>query len=169
MNSRGHTVAGPQTAGESLHVASRRTFRLPRLVVLLAVVAGLGATAPGTSTAASTTAATTTAPAAASTATRTVTAPSRTDTVTETTTASAPEATTSGTNRTATVQLTPATATTEDQSGSSRLPGWGWALIGLGAVLIGLVMFLLGRRGGRPPSGPTGTPQPPAPREGAPG
>ena len=65
--------------------------------------------------------------------------------------------------------------------------GSGWALIGLGAVLIGLVMllvlravgaglgaaatamFLLGRRGGRPPSGPTGTPQPPAPREGAPG
>ncbi|MFZ0976302.1 MAG: hypothetical protein WAN22_29030 [Solirubrobacteraceae bacterium] len=66
--------------------------------------------------------------------------------------------------------MTPATATTEDQSGSNGLPGWGWALIGLGAVLIGLVMFLLGRRGGRrPPSGPTGTTQPPAPREGAPG
>jgi hypothetical protein len=89
--------------------------------------------------------------------------------VTETTTASAPEATTSVTNRTATVQVTPATAATEDQSGSSGLPGWGWALIGLGAVLIGLVMFLLGRRGGHSPSGPTGTPQPPAPGEGAPG
>ena len=169
MNSRGHTVARPQTAGESLHVTSRRIRRLPRPLVLLAVGAALGASATGTSTAAGTTAATTTAPATTSTATRTVTAPSRTDTVTETTTASTPGATTSVTNRTATVQVTPATATTEDQSGSSGLPAWGWALIGLGAVLIGLVMFLLGRRGGRPPSGPTGAPRPPTPGEGAPG
>ena len=52
--------------------------------------------------------------------------------MTETATASAPE------------------ASTEDQSGSSGLPGWGWALIGLGAFLIGLGIFCSGVAEGVP-------------------
>jgi len=91
------------------------------------------------------------------TETKTITEPARTDTVTETSTAQPPGNTT---NRT--VQVTPATTTT-DQSSTSGLPWWGWALIGLGAVVIGLLMFMAGRhRSNRPPSGPGGTPQPPA-------
>jgi amino acid transporter len=74
--------------------------------------------------------------------------------VTETSTAQGPGNTTSITNRTATVQLTPASTTTE-QSSSSGLPAWGWVLIGLGAVLIGLVMFMLGRHRSSRPSGAT--------------
>jgi hypothetical protein len=96
------------------------------------------------------------------TETKTITEPARTDTVTETSTAQ-PPGNTSVTNRT--VQVTPASTTT-DQSSTSGLPWWGWALIGLGAVLIGLVMFMAGRhRSGRPPSGPAGT-QPPPPGTG---
>jgi outer membrane receptor protein involved in Fe transport len=92
------------------------------------------------------------------TETKTITEPARTDTVTETSTAQPPGNTT---NRT--VQVTPAATSTTDQSSTSGLPWWGWALIGLGAVVIGLVMFMAGRhRSSRPPSGPGGTPPPPA-------
>jgi hypothetical protein len=99
------------------------------------------------------------------TETKTITEPARTDTVTETSTAQEPGNTTSITNRTATVQVTPASTTT-DQSDSSGLPAWGWVLIGLGAVLIGLVMFMLGRHRSSPAGGPADSQRPPAPGAG---
>lgn len=103
----------------------------------------------------------------ARTETKTITEPARTDTVTETSTAQSPGNTTSITNRTATVQL-PTSSTGSEQSSSSGLPAWGWVLIGLGVVLIGLVMFMLGRHRSSPPSGPPGTPRPPATGGGTP-
>jgi amino acid transporter len=72
--------------------------------------------------------------------------------VTETSAAQGPGNTTSITNRTATVQVTPATT---ESSSSTGLPAWGWVLIGLGAVLIGLVMFMLGRHRSSAAGGPT--------------
>jgi hypothetical protein len=93
------------------------------------------------------------------TETKTLTEPARTDTVTETRTESAP-ANTTVTNKTVNVT---SPGTTSDQSSSSGLPAWGWALIGLGAVVIGLVMFMVGRGRQRPPSGPAGAPPPPGP------
>lgn len=95
------------------------------------------------------------------TETRTITEPATTDTVTETSTAQSPGNTTAVTNRTATVQVTPAGSTTSEPSSDSGLPWWGWALIGLGAALIGLVMFMVGRHRREPPSGPAGAPPPP--------
>lgn len=113
-----------------------------------------------TAAAQTTTTATDTTP--ARTETRTVTGPEQTTTVTETSTES--PGNTSITNRTATVQVTPVSGTaTGDQSDSSGLPAWAWVLIGLGAVLIGLVMFLIGRRGRKPPDGPGDARRPEAP------
>ncbi len=136
------------------------TTRLAATLALGGALAWLIASAgpPGTVMAATTNTSTDTATNAITrTETKTITEPARTDTVTETSTAQ-PPATTSVTNRTATVQVAP-TSTTSDQSSSSGLPGWGWALIGLGAVLIGLLMYMAGRHHStRPPSGPAGTP-----------
>src|SRR6516164_2917989 len=110
------------------------------------LVAGLG----GTATAASTETSTGTDTGGITrTETRTITEPATTDTVTETRTEQSPGNTT---NRTATVQVTPSDTTSSDSS-SSGLEWWGWALIGLGAVVIGLVMFMVGRRNRRPPPG----------------
>ena len=102
------------------------------------------------------------------TETRTVTEPAKTDTVTETRTAQSPGGSTSITNRTATVQVSPTSSTSSEQSNSGGLPAWGWVLIGVGAVVLGLVMFMLGRHRSSPPSGPPGTPRPPAPGGGTP-
>lgn len=102
------------------------------------------------------------------TETRTITEPARTDTVTETSTAQSPGNTTSITNRTATVQVSPASDTSSEQSSSGGLPAWGWVLIGVGAVLLGLVMFMLGRHRSSPPGGPPGSPRPPTQGGGAP-
>ena len=149
---------------------SRIPLTVTRLAVALAAGAALAWLIAGVGPASTVTAATTTDTTGATdtggagitrTETQTVTEPARTDTVTETRTEQPPGDTT---NRT--VQVTPATTTT-DQSSSSGLPWWGWALIGLGAVVIGLVMFMAGRhRSSRPPSGPGGTPQPPGPGTG---
>jgi hypothetical protein len=156
---------------------SQTAPRLTRLTVALALIGALAWLVATVGPAATVTAATTGTTTGATdtgtgaitrTETRTVTEPARTDTVTETSTPQ-PTGTTSVTNRTATVQLTPASATTttSEPSSSSGLPWWGWALIGLGAVLIGLVMFMAGRhRSGRPPGGPAGTQQPPMPGTG---
>lgn len=67
--------------------------------------------------------------------TTTVTVPARTTTVV------AP--TTSVTNQTTTVHLTPTSTTGSESSGG--IPGWGWLLIALGVVGIGVGMFLAGR------------------------
>lgn len=161
--------------GDSLlEVRSQRVLRVTVALVAGAVLAWLvGVAGPaGTVTAATTGAGTgfdSSTGAITRTETRTVTEPARTDTVTSTKTAEPPRNTTSVTNQTATVQLTPAATTAPAESSSSGLPAWAWVLIGLGAVLIGLVMFMAGRHRGRAPSGPAGTPRPPAPDPGTPG
>jgi hypothetical protein len=55
------------------------------------------------------------------------------------------------------------------------LEWWGWALIGLGAIVVGLVMFMVGRNRRQPPPGgppygspPSGGPPPGGPPYGAP-
>jgi hypothetical protein len=126
------------------------------------VIAGLG---PASTVIAQTTTSDTGTGIVTRTETKTLTEPARTDTVTETATATAPADTT---NRTLNV-TTP--DTTSGESSSGGLEWWGWALIGLGAVVIGLVMFMVGRGRSKPPSGPSGAPPPPGPppSAGAPG
>jgi len=69
---------------------------------------------------------------------KTVTEPAQTQTVTRTETTTI--------QRTSTVQTTPTTAT----KSSGGIPSWGWALIGAGAVLLVVAIFMIGRtRGAR--------------------
>jgi hypothetical protein len=57
------------------------------------------------------------------------------------------------------VEVTPHTTGTET-SGSGGLEWWGWALIALGAIVVGLIMFMVGRSRRQPPPGgpPSGGP-----------
>jgi cytoskeletal protein RodZ len=87
---------------------------------------------------------------ATSTATRTLTQPAQTKTVTQTSTASAPAQTTSISNRTTNVHATNVTHPPSSEAESSGgLPWWGWLLIALGAAVVAISMFRLGRRRGR--------------------
>ncbi len=103
---------------------------------------------------------------------RTVTAPGRTETVTKTETATAPGRTTTIQSNTTTVKVTPTTASAEESSGG--LPAWAWVLIGAGAVLLVVAIFMIGRsRGTRArdataPPGSTGPPDSAMPPRGPP-
>ncbi len=97
------------------------------------------------------------------TETQTVTEPARTDTVTETSTEQAPSNGATVSHHTASVQVTPVAATTSGQSSGSGLPAWGWVLIGIGAVLAAVAIFMIGRHSGKPPPGGAGAPGSPAP------
>jgi hypothetical protein len=116
---------------------------LRRLALLTTFLAfcGLGGSAalaqPTTTTDTTTTTTTdTTTATTTDTTTATVTKPAQTHTVTDTTTASAP-ARTSITNN----------VTTANQS-SSGVAWWVWVLIGLGAVLLAIAIYMLGHRQG---------------------
>jgi cobalamin biosynthesis Mg chelatase CobN len=87
----------------------------------------------------------------------TVTQPAQSHTVTATTTESKPDKITSINNRTTAVKVAPTStaATTEDSGG---VPWWGWVLIALGVVVIGIAIYALGRHHGSgsssaPPAG----------------
>jgi D-alanyl-D-alanine carboxypeptidase len=69
--------------------------------------------------------------------TKTVTKPARTQTVTRT------ETTTVHSNTTTVKE-----PTTTSGNKSSGIPGWGWALIGAGAVLLVVAIFMIGRSRG---------------------
>ena len=78
--------------------------------------------------------------------TKTVTKPARTQTVTRT------ETTTVHSNTTTVKEPT----TTSGKESSGGIPGWGWALIGAGAVLLVVAIFMIGRsRGARTPEATT--------------
>jgi cobalamin biosynthesis Mg chelatase CobN len=80
---------------------------------------------------------------------RTVTTPARTETVTKTKTTTAPGRTTTVQSNTTTVEIKPTTTTSGKQS-SGGIPAWGWVLIGAGAVLLVVAIFMIGRtRGAR--------------------
>lgn len=96
------------------------------------------------------------------TETKTVTEPARTDTVTETSTEQSSSNTPSVSHHTS-VQVTPVAGTTSEQSSGSGMPAWGWVLIGVGAVLAAVAIFMVGRHSGKPPPGGAGTPGSPAP------
>ena len=82
------------------------------------------------------------------TSTETVTQPARTQTVTRTETTTAPGKTTSIQSHTTSVQVSPTTTSGSQSSGG--IPSWGWVLIGAGAVLLVLAIFMIGRsRGAR--------------------
>ena len=86
---------------------------------------------------------------------KTVTEPARTQTVTRT------ETTTVHSNTT-TVKESPTTTSGKESSGG--IPSWGWALIGAGAVLLVVAIFMIGRaRGARAPdaTGPPGSSEQP--------
>jgi cobalamin biosynthesis Mg chelatase CobN len=86
---------------------------------------------------------------------KTVTQPARTQTITRT------ETTTVHSNTT-TVKVSPATTTGKESSGG--IPSWGWALIGAGAVLLVVAIFMIGRSRGsraRDETGPPGPSRPP--------
>jgi hypothetical protein len=86
---------------------------------------------------------------------KTVTEPAQTQTVTRTETTTI--------QRTSTVQSTPTTAT----KSSGGIPSWGWALIGAGAVLLVVAIFMIGRsRGAQAREAPT-TADPSRPPESA--
>lgn len=116
----------------------------------------VGTLGPVDMVSAATTGSTTTA--AGAVVTETITEPAIT--VTEPSTAQPPATATSIINHTTTVQVAPATTTSSTQSSTGGVPDWGWVLIGLGAVLFGLLMFLLGRHRSGPASGPPTTPGP---------
>jgi cytoskeletal protein RodZ len=87
---------------------------------------------------------------------RTVTTPARTDTVTKTETTTAPGRTTTIQSNTTTVKVTPTTASAKQSSGD--IPAWAWVLIGAGAVLLVVAVFMIGRSRGaraRDTAGPT--------------
>jgi hypothetical protein len=108
------------------------------------------------------------------TETRTVTEPARTVTEparTETRTVTEPGRTTTIESHTTTVAVKPTTSTSGKSS--SGIPGWGWVLIGAGAVLLVVAIFMIGRRHGErgrdPQPYPRSVPdQPPAPPRGPP-
>jgi cobalamin biosynthesis Mg chelatase CobN len=114
-----------------------------------------------TADAATTATATATEPAKTSTITRTETQTA--STVTKTRTASTPPQTTPQTTQSTKVLVAPSSTTGGEQS--SKVPGWGWLLIGLGAAGIIAGIFWVGRRSGRksepPHTPPGGAPPPP--------
>ena len=90
---------------------------------------------------------------------KTVTQPARTQTVTRTKTATVPGNTTS-------VQTSPTTATNGKQS-NGGIPSWGWVLIGAGAVLLVLAIFMIGRSRGARARDTTGAADPDRPPDSA--
>jgi hypothetical protein len=78
---------------------------------------------------------------------RTVTTPARTETVTKTKTTTAPGRTTTLQSNTTTVEVKP-TSTTSGTQSSGGIPGWAWVLIGAGAVLLVVAIFMIGRTRG---------------------
>jgi hypothetical protein len=112
------------------------------------------------------------------TETRTVTEPARTVTTparTETKTVTEPGRTTTIESHTTTVAVKPTTSTNGGGS-SGDIPGWAWVLIGAGAVLLAVAIFMIGRSHGKrsPDTGParpgpaSGWDQPPQPSRGPP-
>jgi hypothetical protein len=100
---------------------------------------------------------------------RTVTTPARTETVTKTKTTTAPGRTTTIQSNTTTVKVSP-TTTASAKPSSGGIPAWAWVLIGAGAVLLVVAIFMIGRsRGARAPdttgpttpTGPSGSAMPP--------
>lgn len=91
---------------------------------------------------------------------RTVTAPARTETVTKTETKTAPGRTTTIQSNTTTVKVNPTTSTNGGES-SGGIPSWAWVLIGAGAVVLVVAIFMLGRTHGARSRDATGAP--PAP------
>ena len=123
----------------------------------MALLAGVALAWSVGAEAASTTPATTSTKTVTSTRTSTVTVPGPSTTVTETKTAAAPSHATSITNNTTTLP-----SGNKNDSGTD-VPAWGWIVIGLGAVLLAIVMYLVGRGHRQPPAaGPE--PYPPTPR-----
>jgi hypothetical protein len=78
---------------------------------------------------------------------RTVTAPARTETVTNTETKTEPGKTTTIESHTTTVAVKP--TSTNGGGSSGGIPGWGWVLIGAGAVLLAVAVFMIGRSHGQ--------------------
>jgi hypothetical protein len=79
---------------------------------------------------------------------KTVTEPARTQTVTRTETTTLPGNTTTISSHTTSVKVNP--TTTSDKESSGSIPAWGWVLIGVGAVLLVVAIFMIGRsRGAR--------------------
>jgi hypothetical protein len=78
---------------------------------------------------------------------RTVTTPTRTETVTKTKTTTAPGATATIHSNTTTVEVKPTTSPSGGGS-SGGIPAWGWVLIGAGAVLLVVAIFMIGRTHG---------------------
>jgi hypothetical protein len=136
------------------------------VIVAVSVLCGCGSSQVKATLAADTT----------TTETKTVTEPARTVTTparTETKTVTEPGRTTTIESHTTTVAVKPTTSTTAAGS-SGGLPGWAWVLIGAGAVLLVVAIFMIGRSHGerRRDTGParpdrpgpgTGWDQPPAP------
>ena len=91
---------------------------------------------------------------------RTVTAPTRTQTVTKTETTTAPGKTTTIQSNTTSVKVNPTTSTNGGGS-SGGIPSWAWVLIGAGAVVLVVAIFMLGRTHGARARDATGAP--PAP------
>ena len=97
------------------------------------------------------------------TTTETVTQPAQTQTVTRTETTTVPGNTTSIQSNTTSVQVSPTTTTSGNQS-SGGIPSWGWVLIGAGAVLLVVAIFMTGRARGaraRDATSATGPSRPP--------
>lgn len=88
----------------------------------------------------------------------TVTQAAKSHTVTETTTASKPAQITSINNSATAVKVAPTSTAAATDSGGG-VPWWGWVLIVLGVVVIGIAIFSLGRRhGGGDTPAPEGRP-----------
>lgn len=143
-----------------LHTLRRRQSHLGALtaagcVTLLVAMVGVGQLDGSNAWAATTTGSTTV-------DTATSTPPTPTTTVNHTVTVSAPPTTTvSQTTHTSSVTINPTTTTTSTSSGSaSSIPWWGWALIGLGAVLLLAVVFAFGRSSSRGTNPPADRPPP---------
>lgn len=142
-----------------LYTLRRRQSRLGVLtaafcVTLLLAMGGVGQLGGSKAWAATTTSTTVD--------TATSTPPPPTTTVNHTVTVSAPPTTTvSQTTHTSSVTINPTTTTTSTSSGSaSGVPWWGWALIGLGAVVLLVGVFAFGRRSSRGTNPPADQPPP---------
>ena len=87
----------------------------------------------------------------------TVTQPAQSRTVTETKTASEPAKITSINKSVTAVKVVPTSTAASTEPGGG-VPWWGWVLIVLGVVVIGIAIFALGRRhgGGNTPPSPKG-------------
>jgi hypothetical protein len=92
----------------------------------------------------------------------TVTQPARTQTVTRTETTTVPGNTTSIQSNTTSVKVSPTTTSGKQSSGG--IPSWGWMLIGAGAALLLVAIFMIGRARGaraRDAAGATAPSRPP--------